>query len=129
MGAVAAERYYDISRLLDFYGDMLSERQRLAMKLYYNDDLSLSEVAQELGISRQGVRASLKRSEDILLEMESKLRLAERFDKTLSEFKKLRVFAANALEQSRENGDKNMERFAQEIVELAEALENNIDQY
>lgn len=127
MGAIAAERYYDISRLLDFYGDMLSDRQRLAMKLYYNDDLSLSEVAQELGISRQGVRASLKRSEDILLEMESKLRLAERFDKTLSEAKKLRCCAEKAIEKSREKGDKTMERLAREIAELTEALENNID--
>ncbi|MBQ7847547.1 MAG: DNA-binding protein, partial [Clostridia bacterium] len=42
--------------LLDFYGELLTERQRELADLYYNDDLSLSEVAEECGITRQGVR-------------------------------------------------------------------------
>ncbi|MBO5955808.1 MAG: HTH domain-containing protein [Clostridia bacterium] len=58
---------------------MLTERQADTVELYYNEDLSLSEIGAELGISRQGVRDNLKRAEAILYDVESKLGLAERF--------------------------------------------------
>ena len=69
----------NISLLLDFYGDILSERRREIMELYYNEDLSLSEIAEIKGISRQGVRDSVKKSEAELCALEEKLGLAERF--------------------------------------------------
>ena len=50
-----------ITILLDFYGDMLTEKQRDFLGYYYNDDLSLSEIAENEGITRQGVRDSIKR--------------------------------------------------------------------
>ena len=53
----------EISLLFDFYGDMLTEKQRDVVELYYNDDLSLSEIAENEGITRQGVRDSIKRAE------------------------------------------------------------------
>ncbi len=59
--------------LLDYYGALLPERQRDALGLYYNDDLSLSEIADELGISRQGVRDAIKRGEAELSELENAL--------------------------------------------------------
>ena len=59
----------EISLLFDFYGDMLTEKQRDVVELYYNDDLSLSEIAENEGITRQGVRDSIKRAEAQLLEM------------------------------------------------------------
>lgn len=62
----------EISYLLDFYGDVLTEKQRDVMEQYYNDDLSLAEIADNFGITRQGVRDSIKRGESILLELESK---------------------------------------------------------
>ena len=68
------------SLLLDFYGDILSERKREIIELYYNEDLSLSEVSEITGISRQGVRDSIKKSENELAELEEKLGLAERFN-------------------------------------------------
>ena len=52
-----------ITILLDFYGDMLTEKQRDFLGYYYNDDLSLSEIAENEGITRQGVRDSIKRAE------------------------------------------------------------------
>ena len=52
----------EISFLLDFYGDMLTEKQRDVIEYYYNEDLSLSEIAENQGISRQGVRDAIKRS-------------------------------------------------------------------
>lgn len=64
--------------LLDCYGEFLTERQRRVSELYYGEDLSLSEISELLGITRQAVRDSIKRSEEILLDMESKLRFAER---------------------------------------------------
>ncbi len=59
--------------LLDYYGALLPERQRDALALYYNDDLSLSEIADEMGISRQGVRDAIKRGEAELSELEGAL--------------------------------------------------------
>ncbi|MBO5375193.1 MAG: DNA-binding protein [Clostridia bacterium] len=73
------EKNLNISLLLDFYGDILSERQKDMLDLYYNDDLSLAEIAENYNISRQGVRSVLKKGENILTEMEEKLHLASRF--------------------------------------------------
>lgn len=71
---------YEMVVLLDFYGQMLTEKQRTFLEYYYNDDLSLSEIAENEGITRQGVRDAIKRSENLLEEMESKLGMAERFN-------------------------------------------------
>ena len=68
-----------ISFLLDFYGDMLTETQREVVDAYYNEDLSLAEIAQDREITRQGVRDAIKRAEQQLLEMEDRLGLARRF--------------------------------------------------
>ncbi len=68
-----------VAFLLDFYGDLLTEKQRESLDFYYNDDLSLGEIGANLGISRQGVRDNIKRAEAILLEMEDKLGLAAKF--------------------------------------------------
>ncbi len=68
------------SLLLDFYGDILSERKREIIELYYNEDLSLAEVSEITGISRQGVRDSVKKTENELKQLEEKLGLAKRFE-------------------------------------------------
>ncbi len=70
---------YEIAMLLDFYGELLTEKQAKAMELYYNEDLSLAEIAEPLSISRQGVRDSIKRGEKQLLDLENTLGLAKRF--------------------------------------------------
>ena len=69
----------EISFLLDFYGDVLTERQREVMEQYYNDDLSLAEIADNFGITRQGVRDSIKRGEGIILDLEQKVGFAARY--------------------------------------------------
>lgn len=69
----------EISLLLDFYGDMLTEKQRDVVELYYNEDLSLAEIAAHSQITRQGVRDSIKRAEGILLDLEERLGLAKKF--------------------------------------------------
>lgn len=67
--------------LLDCYGDLLTDHQRSIMELYYCEDLSLAEIGDPLGITRQAVRSLIKRTEDILLNYEEKLRFAERLGK------------------------------------------------
>ena len=59
-----------MSLLFDYYGELLSEKQRVCFDLYYNQDFSLSEIASELGITRQGVHDSLSRAETALGEFE-----------------------------------------------------------
>lgn len=76
------EKNLEIGFLLDFYGDVLSERKRIVLDYYYNDDLSLAEIAGEIGISRQGVRELIKKAEEELRFYEAKLGLAKRFRAT-----------------------------------------------
>ena len=71
----------DISLLLDIYGGLLTEKQRAFLEFYYNDDLSLAEIAENEGITRQGVYDIVKRAKDQLLNYEKKLLLNERFQK------------------------------------------------
>ena len=69
-----------ISYLLDFYKNILPEKQYNALDLYYNEDLSLAEIASEVGITRQGVRDSIKRGESELLKLEEKLMLMKKLE-------------------------------------------------
>lgn len=62
----------DLILLYDYYGDLLTDRQRECFELRYNQDLSLGEIGQELGISRQGVYDNLSRTEQQLKNMEAK---------------------------------------------------------
>lgn len=70
----------EITILLDYYGAMLTEKQRNFLGYYYNDDLSLSEIAENEGITRQGVRDAIKRAEALLYDMEEKLGFAKRLN-------------------------------------------------
>ena len=67
------EKNLGLLPLFDVYGAMLGEQKQKMFELYYGDDLSLSEIAEEMNISRQGVRESLKKCEEQLLEFEEKL--------------------------------------------------------
>lgn len=80
--------------LLDCYGELLTEHQRNVMELYYCDDLSLSEIGEPMGITRQGVRALVKRTEGLLLNYEEKLGFAGRLGKMRSCFEALEESAA-----------------------------------
>ena len=70
---------YRMTMLFDFYGELLTERQREFFDLYYNEDLSLSEIAENSGISRQGVRDVIVRAEAAMQEVEDKTGLIRRF--------------------------------------------------
>lgn len=74
------EKNMKIAYLIDFYADVLDDHTRDIMKAYYNDDLSLAEIAEDEGISRQGIRHIVKKGEDQLLFLESKLAIAKRHE-------------------------------------------------
>ena len=68
-----------LTLLYDFYGELLTEKQKQVYELHYQNDLSLTEIGEELSISRQAVRDQLKRTEKILLDYEEKLQVVSRF--------------------------------------------------
>ncbi len=73
------ERNVEIGLLFSIYRNMLTDRQAESIDLYYNEDLSLSEISEHMGITRQGVRDNIKRAEATLFDVEQKLGLAKRF--------------------------------------------------
>ncbi|MGM9641860.1 MAG: sigma factor-like helix-turn-helix DNA-binding protein [Eubacteriales bacterium] len=73
------QKSLEIGYLLDFYGEMLNDRRRTVLDMYYNEDMSLSEIAEALGITRQGARDLIKKAGDELLVFEEKLGMAQKF--------------------------------------------------
>ena len=96
-----------ITVLLDFYGEMLTEKQRSFLDYYYNDDLSLSEIAENEGITRQGVSDNIRRAENKMLFWEKECGFCESF---------LRL---KELVETAEKGDK---KAIKEILEIIEKL-------
>ena len=76
------EKMIEISLLFDFYGQLLTAKQQELLKLYHEDNYSLSEIAEEYGISRQGVHDAVKKAEKALHEYENKLGLISKFTAT-----------------------------------------------
>ncbi len=75
----AADKIVRQAFLFDFYGELLNEHQRSVYEAFVGDNLSLSEIAQENGVSRQSVHDLIKRCDGILEQYESKLHLVEKF--------------------------------------------------
>ncbi len=109
------EKNIEISLLFDFYGQLLKEQQQQAVSLYYNDDLSLAEIAMQLNITRQGVRDSIKRAESHLYMYEEKLGLFKRFKETEQGLMTIEILAQELLKSY----DKSL---AQDILETAKSL-------
>lgn len=92
---------YRMSLLYDFYGDMLTDRQKEFYDLYYNEDLSLAEIAENYGITRQGVRDVIVRAEAILTELEDKTGIIRRFHRMQEQFGQMET-AVDAIAQRNE---------------------------
>lgn len=73
------DKNVEISLLYGFYKNMLTAKQSECVDLYYNEDFSLSEISEHLGITRQGVRDNIKRAEHTLFDTEARLGLVQRF--------------------------------------------------
>jgi predicted DNA-binding protein YlxM (UPF0122 family) len=85
-----------MSYLLDFYGEVLTDKQREMLHQYYNDDFSLSEIGENFGITRQGARDAIKHGESTLLELEQKVGFAARYrrvQQTLEELEQMVIDA------------------------------------
>lgn len=113
----------EIAWLFDFYGDMLTEKQRRVVELYYEEDLSLAEIAENQNITRQGVRDSLKRAEAQMLEMEERLHLAGRFREMRDGFNAICEAAQDIRTLNEKQGrSREIEERVERIVGLAEQL-------
>ena len=94
------EKNLNIGLLLDFYGDVLNERRRDALDFYYNNDMSLAEIADAVGITRQGARGGIKKGEEELLFLEEKLGLAARHRLITEEARELIGLAESTVKES-----------------------------
>jgi hypothetical protein len=112
----------EISRLYDFYGALIPASQQQVVELYVNDDLSLSEVADILSISRQGVRDSLNRAMTKLRSFEEKLGLMAAFDRRSAI---AGAIARDARAVISASGDSGIIRLCESILAHAEQLEDN----
>lgn len=113
-----------IAFLLDFYGEMLTDKQREVIESYYYNDLSLAEISEERGITRQGVRDAIKRSEKELLDMEERLGLAKRFRLMESALTKI-CDCALEIKNKNEGVNPEIDALVTEIISTtAELVEN-----
>ena len=106
------------SMLLDFYGELLTEKQRECYDLHYNDDLSLSEIAEQSGISRQGVWDNIRRAEASLRQIEEKTGLIRRFSQNQQALERLREKLALLSERC----EGESKQLAEEALELLDSF-------
>ncbi len=115
----------NVSFLLDFYGEMLTEKQREVVEMYYNADLSLAEIAQHCAITRQGVRDAIKRAENQLVACEERLGLYRRFHDISRGLAEISGHAAFLREENRRLAySEEYTRRCDRIIRLAEEMNN-----
>lgn len=114
---------YRMTMLFDFYGEVLTPRQKEFFDLYYNEDLSLAEIAENYGISRQGVRDVIVRAEAIMTDLEDKTGLMKRFMLMQQQVQAI-LDAAEKIQtvNYRQYVNPELARLANEITRSAQAL-------
>lgn len=90
------DKLYEQTMLFDFYGELLTEHQRSIYADAVYNDMSLSEIAEEQGISRQGVHDLVRRCDKILQDYERRLHLVERFARAKETVKEIQELSAEA---------------------------------
>ena len=113
------EKNLHIAYLLDFYGEVLGERTRELLEMYYCNDMSLSEIADAVGITRQGARGGIKKGEEELLFLEEKLGLAARH-RTLTE--RAERLSALAVAMREGKSDVSVDTLLSEIERCVDAI-------
>ena len=108
---------FRMTMLFDFYGELLTERQKEFYELYYDEDLSLSEIAENYGISRQGVRDVIVRAEAYMTEIEDKTGLVKRFMQRTPHLERIEA-AADELRRLNDRRDEDSR-----IAELVTVIE------
>ena len=114
---------YRMAMLYDFYGDLLTDRQKEFYDLYYNEDLSLAEIAENYGITRQGVRDVIVRAEAYLTEIEDKTGLIRRFHTMQGQLREVSECAGRILALNDESlNSQELEDLAGRVKSLADTL-------
>ena len=113
---------YRMTMLYDFYGELLTDRQREFFDYYYNNDLSLSEIAENAGISRQGVRDVIVRAEGVMQEIEDKTGLIRRFELLRAQVDGLAAAAEELRALNRRYADPRLGELANTVAAAAAAL-------
>ena len=117
-GGPMDDKTLEMTMLYDFFGDLLTEKQRYYFDLYYNDDLSLSEIAEQADISRQGVRDIIMRAEHILKDYESKTGIVSRFLKMQSDISSIENDLRHIIDISNGEVRKTAEMAAEKVENL-----------
>lgn len=110
---------YRMTLLFDFYGEMLTDRQKEFYDLYYNEDLSLTEIAENYNMSRQGVRDAIVRAEATLTELEDKTGIIKRFQEQTQDLRQLQELADAARAA---NSDPTVADYLRRIQDLCAKL-------
>ena len=110
---------WEVALLFDYYGGMLTDKQKEYLDMRYNQDMSLSEIAEELGISRQGVHDNLNRTEALLRNMEAKTGCVRRYLQSRDAMQSI-LKTADTL---RAHADPVVRAAAAEIVKAASSIE------
>lgn len=116
------QQAYRMTLLFDFYGEVLTDRQKEFYDLYYNEDLSLAEIAENYGITRQGVRDVIVRAEAILSDLEDKTGLIRRFHAMRSQLEDV-IRTADALQaHCTRYDDEQLNTLVRRIRDAAETM-------
>ena len=113
---------YRMTMLFDFYGDVLTDRQKEFYDLYYNEDLSLGEIAENYGITRQGVRDVIVRAEAVLTELEDKTGLIKRFHSMKAQLEQVFQDARRIAQLAAAQDSEELETLALRVRDTADAL-------
>ena len=109
----------EMALLLDYYGGMLTDKQRDCFDMRYNQDLSLGEIAESMGVSRQAVNDNLSRTEALLRRMEENIGCVKRYKLSRNAISEIRN-AATVLDAS---SDPTARVLAQRILDAVQTIE------
>ncbi len=117
----------EMSYLLDFYGETLTAKQREMMQQYFNMDLSLSEIAENFGITRQGVRDAVKRGEATLSLLEDQIGFAGKYRRIIDGIDQIKTLAQNInfYNVSSYSTNEEISRSAEKIMQICDDLAEN----
>ena len=113
------EKNVKVSMLLNIYGKLLTEKQYEFLDNYYNSDLSLSEIAENMNITRQAVRDNIKKGENKLFEFEEKLEIMK---KTLQQEKKINEVLSELTKLQTNSSDKQVQKVLNHIMQELSCL-------
>lgn len=111
------DKLVELSLLYDFYGELLKENQKSIYEDYILNDLSLSEIAEQQGISRQGVHDVVKRCSNQLINYEEKLHLIEKFEQTKQKVSKIKELSEQMMQSQEFSYLREVEKLSDSILE------------